>query len=130
MSRCIHNMDLLVRSRRPLFPGWSFCFVSSARAVLTAVILTGMACAANAESDAPQGRLITSLAVAVNPVTHKVYAVNENSGTVSVTEESTGSTRVVTVESGPIALAINTVTNRIYVVNTDSNSISVIDGSR
>src|ERR1700744_5642573 len=128
MPRCLHNMDLSARIRRPFSLTCSFRFVPSACAMLTAVILAGMAYAANGEGDAPQGRLITTLAVAVNPVTHKVYAVNESAGTVSVSDEKTGSNRAVKVGKGPIALAINPVTDRIYVVNTDSNSISVIDG--
>jgi YVTN family beta-propeller protein len=78
----------------------------------------------------PQGRLITSLGVAVDPATHKVYAVNENAGTVTVVDEQTDGGQSVKVGDGPIAIAINRVTNRIYVVNTGSGSISVIDGSQ
>jgi YVTN family beta-propeller protein len=95
---------------------------------LVAVLLAAASSAANAESDAPLGRMITSLAVVINSSTHKVYAVNEDSGTVSVTDERTGSTRVVKVGNGPISIAINQGTNRIYVANTGSGSISVIDG--
>jgi len=53
----------------------------------------GVASAAYAESDVPPGRMITSLAVAINPSTHKVYAVNEDAGTVSVTDERKGQRR-------------------------------------
>ena len=84
---------------------------------------------AHGQREAAQGRLITSLAVAVNPSTHKVYAVDEEKGTVSVFDEQTRSSREVKVGDAPIALAINATTNRIYVVNTDSNSTSVIDGT-
>jgi YVTN family beta-propeller protein len=68
------------------------------------------------------------MGVAINSLTHKVYAVDEGAGTVLVTDERTGSKRSVKVGKGPIAIAIDQAANRIYVVNTSSNSISVIDG--
>ena len=99
-------------------------------AALVTVLLAGACSTAHGESDAPQGRMITSLAVVINSSTRKVYAVNEDAGTVSVTDERTGSTRVVKVGSGPISIAINRVTDRIYVANTGSGSVSVIDGQQ
>ncbi|HKU24339.1 MAG TPA: hypothetical protein VJQ54_02645, partial [Candidatus Sulfotelmatobacter sp.] len=104
--------------------------VSFAGAVLALAILPGAPCRAQTDSDAPQGRLITSLAVAVNPSTHKVYAVDEGANSVLVMNERTGSIRTVKVGSAPISLAVNRKTNRIYVVNTDSGAVSVIDGNR
>src|SRR3984893_4438358 len=91
-------------------------------------LLAAAACGGYAENDGPSGRLITSMGLAINLSTHKVYAVDETSGRVLVTDEQTGATRAVKVDDGPIAVAINQATNRAYVVNTDSNSISVIDG--
>jgi YVTN family beta-propeller protein len=98
--------------------------------VLAMLVLACMVSGRPAESQALQGRMITGFAVAINPATHKAYAVNEDAGMVSVTDGRTGSTRVVKVGSGPIAIAINRVTNRIYVTNTDSGSITVLDGEQ
>ena len=75
------------------------------------------------------GRLITSVAVAVNPITHKVYAVDEGADSVIVTDESSGSSHRVAVGKAPIAIAMLPDINKVYVVNTNSNSISVIDGA-
>lgn len=82
----------------------------------------------HAQDGGTTGRLITSVGVAINSATHKVYAVDEDAGSVLVIDEWSGARKTVKVGSGPIAIAINQVTNRIYVVNTDSNSVSVIDG--
>ena len=76
------------------------------------------------------GRLITKVGIAVNPVTHKVYAVDEGADSVIVTDESTGSTHRVEVGKAPIAVAVLPAVNKAYVVNTDSNSISIIDGTQ
>ena len=97
---------------------------------LGSISLLAMSPGGHAETDAVQGRMITRAAVAVNPVTHKVYAVDEGAGAVSVIDEKTATIRKVTVGEKPIAIAINPKTNRIYVANTGSGSISVIDGSR
>jgi YVTN family beta-propeller protein len=85
-------------------------------------------CHAQAGGGAPPGRLITSMGVAVNPSTHKAYAVDEREGTVVVMNNA-GTTRTVKVGNNPIALAIDRKTNKIYVANTGSGSISVIDGA-
>jgi YVTN family beta-propeller protein len=74
------------------------------------------------------GRLITSAAIAINPVTHKVYAVDEGTNSIIVTDESTGSTHRVEVGKSPIAIAVLPDINKVYVVNADSDSISIIDG--
>lgn len=100
------------------------------RVAFAVAVLTSLACGAHAETDATQGKLITSLAVAVNPSTHKVYAVNGVAGTVSVINELPGAAHVVRVGEDPVSLAVNRVTNRIYVVNANSDSVSVIDGKR
>ncbi|MGC2619236.1 MAG: YncE family protein, partial [Acidobacteriaceae bacterium] len=98
-------------------------------ALLATALVSAAACRAQSNDAPPPGRLITNHAVEVNPVTRKVYAVNEGAGTVSVIDERTGATKSVKVGDGPIALAVNAKTNRIYVVNTDSGTISVIDGA-
>src|SRR6202000_146011 len=118
MNRASQAIFSLSRHRR----------IFSAAALLTALMPVGIASHAHAENEGPQGRLIPSLAIAINPATHKVYGVNESADTVTVTDEKSGSTRTVKVGKEPVALAINRTTNRIYVVNTGSGSISVIDG--
>jgi YVTN family beta-propeller protein len=75
------------------------------------------------------GRLITSVAIAVNPITHQVYAVDEGADSVIVTDESTGSAHRVEVGKAPIAIAVLPGINKVYVVNANSDSISVIDGT-
>ena len=126
-------MNLHFRARQPIFLISRFRRVWPARIVSVAsfgLILACADCGVYAQSDAPQGRMITSLAVAINLSTHKVYAVDEAAGAVSVTDERTGTTQMVKVGNGPISIAINSITDRIYVANTGSGSISVIDGER
>lgn len=86
--------------------------------------------AAHASAADVTGRLITSAAIAVNPATHKVYAVNEGADSVIVTDENTGTESKVEVGNAPIAIAILPVVDKVYVVNTGSNSISIIDGKQ
>lgn len=69
-----------------------------------------------------------ALAIAVNPVTNRIYTANTN--TVTVIDAST-STIVDTVTVGflPTGIGVNSVTNRIYVGSQNTNDVSVIDGS-
>src|SRR5712671_3308987 len=82
-----------------------------------------------AEMPAANGTLISPNAVAVNPKTNKLYAVNSSDGTVTVMSGSANSAKTVTVGSEPTAIAINPATNRIYVGNSASGTVSVIDGA-
>ncbi|MBP7686428.1 MAG: hypothetical protein KA765_00895, partial [Thermoflexales bacterium] len=68
-------------------------------------------------------------AVAVNPVTNKIYIANSGSNTVTVIDGATNGTTTVNVGAFPSAVAVNPVTNQIYVVNPDGNSVTVIDGA-
>jgi YVTN family beta-propeller protein len=73
-------------------------------------------------------------AVTVNPVTNKIYAINQsnssnsNNGGVTVIDGATNTATTVTDPnaSGLNALAVNPVTNRIYVTNIQSNNITVL----
>ena len=76
----------------------------------------------------PWGRFITCAAIVTNPTTHKIYAVNEGAGSVTVIEAATGVMHTVAVGREPIAITVNRSTNRIYVANAGSASVSVIDG--
>jgi hypothetical protein len=76
-------------------------------------------------------------AIAVNPVTNKIYATNGN-GTVTVIDGVTLSTQTIAVGSLPYFVAVNTVTNKVYVANLCGNdplcnsasngTVTVIDG--
>jgi YVTN family beta-propeller protein len=68
-------------------------------------------------------------AVAVNPVTNKVYVPNYSSGTVTVIDGATHNTATVPVGSQPYAVAVNPVTNKVYVANLGSGTVTVIDGA-
>src|SRR5712672_1797761 len=82
-----------------------------------------------AEMPAATGTLISPNAVAVNPKTNKLYAVNSSDGTVTVMNGLANSSKIVKVGSEPVAIAINPATNRIYVGNSASATVSVIDGA-
>src|SRR5204863_3519406 len=82
-----------------------------------------------------QGQTVTTLtagtspfAVAVNPVTNKIYVANTGSGSVTVIDGASNTASTVGVGSGPIAVAVNPVTNKIYVAN-QVGSVTVIDGA-
>src|SRR6516162_5707595 len=61
-------------------------------------------------------------AITLNPVTGKVYVVNETSNDLTVLDTSTGLTRSVAVGARPFWVAVNPETDKIYVSNfNDSN---------
>ncbi len=68
-------------------------------------------------------------AVAVNPVTNKIYVGNLSTNTVTVIDGATNNTSTVTVGTAPTTLAVNTITNKIYVANNGSAFVTVIDGA-
>ncbi|MBP1988857.1 S-layer homology domain-containing protein [Paenibacillus eucommiae] len=71
-------------------------------------------------------------AIAVNPVTGRIYMANAFSDNVTVLEDSEeGMSLIATIEVGttPNAIALNPVTNKIYVANADSHNVTVIDGA-
>ncbi|MFM7293962.1 MAG: YncE family protein, partial [Burkholderiales bacterium] len=68
-------------------------------------------------------------AVAVNPVTNKIYVANNGSNNVTVIDGATNTTTTVAVGTTPWAVAVNPVTNKIYVANYDSANVTVIDGA-
>jgi YVTN family beta-propeller protein len=81
------------------------------------------------------GSGVIPAAVAVNPVTNKIYVVinpntfNLGQGSVTVVDGATNTTSTVSAGIGSVAIAINPVTNKIYVANTVSNDVTVIDGA-
>ncbi len=68
-------------------------------------------------------------AIAINPVTNKVYVANEGSDNVTIINGATHGTTSVTVGDRPYWLAVNPETNRVYVVNFGDSNVSLIDGS-
>ncbi|MFZ0821806.1 MAG: hypothetical protein WAM91_17215, partial [Candidatus Acidiferrales bacterium] len=68
-------------------------------------------------------------AVAVNPVTNKIYVSKENSDNVTVIEGATNNTTTVAAGTAPQGVSVNPVTNKIYVVNANGSNVTVIDGA-
>ena len=100
-----------------------------ARALLAFGLLLA---AASAQAQSVIAQLIAGVdprAVAVNPVTNRIYVANENSNTVTVIDGATHATTTLPVGSGPQHIAINTATNKIFVANGRSASLAVIDGA-
>jgi YVTN family beta-propeller protein len=69
------------------------------------------------------------VAVAVNPVTNKIYVANYDSNNVTVIDGATNRTSAVPAGSYPYAVAVDPVTNKVYVANNGSNNVTVIDGA-
>jgi YVTN family beta-propeller protein len=74
---------------------------------------------------------ILPCAIAVNPVTNKIYVANRDSNTVTVIDAATNQSATVAVGLNPITLAVNPATNKIYVVNNsdDGDTVTVIDAA-
>jgi YVTN family beta-propeller protein len=69
-------------------------------------------------------------AVAVNPVTNRVYVANEHDHSVSVIDGASNAVIASpAIGTGPYAMAVNLVTNKVYVANSKGDSMSVIDGA-
>ncbi len=67
-------------------------------------------------------------AIAVNPVTNKIYVANQNSDDVTVIDGVSNITATLASGDQPYAIAVNPVTNKIYVANAGGDNITVIDG--
>ena len=101
-------------------------FTSIGTLVLALVAIPGYG--QSVQERTPGSGLLSRNAIALNPATGKVYAVESSKGAVAVIDGKTGSVSSVKVGAGPIALTINSVTNRIYVANHDGGTVSVLDG--
>jgi YVTN family beta-propeller protein len=90
------------------------------------VLLAGLPAQAN--EDVQVGKY--PYAIAVNPVTNKIYVANSDDGNVTVFGgvAFTPATIADPNAGGPIALAVNPVTNKIYVANYGSGNVTVING--
>ena len=67
--------------------------------------------------------------LALNPVTNKVYMVDEGSNSVVVLDAAHNTTKTVPVGARPQYIAVNPTTNRVYVNNTSDATLSVLDGA-
>ncbi|HWN09106.1 MAG TPA: carboxypeptidase regulatory-like domain-containing protein [Pyrinomonadaceae bacterium] len=65
-------------------------------------------------------------AVAVNPITNKIYAMG--SADVTVINGADHTTAIIPTEAAQAALAVDQVTNKIYVTGIGSNSFTIING--
>jgi len=82
-----------------------------------------------AQTDAePRGRTIHPRALAFNPVTHRLYAVDQDGNRVIVVDRK-GSRSSIAVGHAPNCLVVDSAVNRIYVANAGSGDASVIDGA-
>jgi len=69
------------------------------------------------------------VAIAINPVTNKIYVANQNSNNVTVIDGATYNTNTIMAGAAPNAIAVNSTTNKIYVTNGNSNTVTVINGA-
>jgi len=104
------------------------------RSRCVSLLLLALTCA-QAQSAAAQ-TLITNVptgtapvALAVNPASNKIFAVNQGSNNLTVLDGLTNGTGTVKVGLSPSAVAVNTVTSRIYVANSGDNTVTVVDGN-
>ena len=82
-----------------------------------------------AQTDAePHGRTIHPRALAFNPTTHRLYAVDQDGNRVIVVD-SKGARSSIAVGRAPNCVVVDASFNRIYVANAGSGNISVIDGA-
>ncbi len=101
---------------------------------LQLMLLVWLPMVVSAQNPIPTG--VSPWAVAVNPVTNKIYVVNHiyNPATVTVIDGATGTSEA-TVGTGSTAtysanaVAVNPRTNKIYVTNSGSGNVTVIDGA-
>jgi DNA-binding beta-propeller fold protein YncE len=115
-------------------------FDSGANASGNITIIDG---ATNSTTTVTDPNAINPIAVAVNPVTDKIYVANEgdypaaNHGNVTIIDGTTNATTTVTDANAlaPLAVAVNQTSNKIYVANENDSALSgvggvtVIDGS-
>ena len=103
------------------------------RLITSLGLLLIMLVAQPALADIPQPPVAAGsspLAVAVNPVTNKIYVANEDSDNVTVIDGSDNSTSTVAAGTSPYAVVVNPVTNKIYVANHFSDNVTAITPAR
>ena len=104
------------------FPSFMLGFPLAAAMILTPLSLV------LAQVVPPSGTLLSRQAIVINPLSHKVYAVDKDHGSVSVINAMNNHISSVKVGEEPVAIALNSVSGRVYVVNNGSGTVSVLDG--
>jgi YVTN family beta-propeller protein len=105
---------------------FSFFFVS-----ISLFITADQLTPAQAESSPamPSSGLINPRAIAFNPATGKVYAVDTAHGAVQIYNNATSQRHSVKVGKEPVSLAVNTQTGRVYIANAGDGTVTVLDGT-
>src|SRR5438876_11501503 len=92
---------------------------------LVASLIVGLIGETSARANSVQNNIAVGsapAAVAVNPVTNRIYVANNTSNSVSVINGADNTTATVAVGTNPTGVAVNQVTNRIYVANSRSDN--------
>lgn len=101
--------------------------LSAKRCLLLWLVASAMVAFAQSGGENPQVGLISTQAVAFNPVNDKVYVVDQRQGSVSEIDAVTNSSSSIEVGARPDAIAIDVVNGRVYVANSRLGTVSVID---
>jgi YVTN family beta-propeller protein len=83
--------------------------------IMSTVLIPQLSNAENVTATVATGAF--PLAIAINPVTNRVYVANYSSNSITVIDGATNFTSNVGVGTNPYAVAANPVTNMIYVAN-------------
>src|SRR6202158_4430055 len=68
-------------------------------------------------------------AIALNPVTNKIYLANAGSSNLAVIDRASNALTTVKTGEIPCAVAVDSVANPVYAVNSASDNVTVIDGA-
>ena len=103
-------------------------------AVIAILASLALSLAATAQAQIPPQTVFAGQfpnAVAVNPVTNKIYIANSGSNNVTVVDGATNTFTTIndTHATTPVAIAVNSLTNMVYVANSGSNNVSVFSGA-
>jgi YVTN family beta-propeller protein len=102
-----------------------FAMLTLATGVMIFACTRGLRAQIDAE---PHGRTIHPRALAFNPTTHRLYAVDQDGNRVIVVD-SKGARSSISVGQAPNCIVVDAALNRIYVANARGGNISVIDGA-
>jgi YVTN family beta-propeller protein len=113
------------------FHWWRLAFAASAASLVVAGLTAVPAAAATTYAvTATIGVGSGPYGVGIDPSTGTVYVANEQSNTVSVIDEATGTvTATIGVGNDPVGVGVDPASDTVYVANTDDNTVSVIDGA-
>ncbi|MGB9336226.1 MAG: Ig-like domain repeat protein [Candidatus Acidiferrales bacterium] len=123
------------RASAPSSARFAALWLSVFRSALAAFLaLIALSLAATASAQIPPKTIFAGQfpnAVAVNPVTNKIYIANSGSNDVTVVDGATNTVSTIndTHATSPVAIAVNSLTNVVYVANNGSNNVSVFSGA-